>query len=80
MTYSIIQTITNNYDVAYDNNDLLANNCILFTDVHKQVKNYDQHIISNVNKTHPFDDIFSIRWQPFDYVDTDYSVWLDRKY
>lgn len=76
MTYSIIQAITNNYDPPSECLDCDATHKILFTDKPLNFSNWEQRIITP-NKKFPFDDIFKIRWNPFEYTDTDYVIWLD---
>lgn len=76
MTYSIIQVNTNNYDTVYECNDLDAQKRLLFTDTEHNTKNWDQIKITS-SKTFPFDDIFSIRWNPFAFTDSDYVIWID---
>lgn len=76
MTYSILQANTNHYDTIYDCGDRNSFKNLLFTDSKPNVKNWEiKHIISN--KEFPFDDIFKIRWNPFQFIDTEYAVWLD---
>ena len=67
MTYSIIQCITNCYDKVFDCGDVDANERLLFTDENTTAKNWKVKIIES-NKEFPFDDIFKIRWNPFDYT------------
>lgn len=76
MTYSIIQVNTNNYDIVYECKDLDADKRLLFTDTNHNVKNWTQIKLKN-NKDFPFDDIFKIRWNPFDFADSDYVIWID---
>ena len=76
MTYSIIQAVTNNYDKIYDCLDMTADARILFTDQHQSVKNWEQRIIVPTPNC-PWEDIFQFRWNPFDYVKTDYAIWID---
>ena len=76
MTYSIIQAITNSYDKIFDCGDNESSQNLLFTDSQTNVKNW-KIIKINSNKEFPFDDIFTIRWNPFDYTNTDYVVWID---
>lgn len=76
MTYSIIQAITNNYDQVYDCHDTTARDRLLFTDQKQSVKNWTQRIIPCNNK-YPWDDIFHIRWNPFEFVNSDYAIWVD---
>lgn len=77
MTYTILQVITNNYDMIHDNADFQANKALLFTDsLNSNIKNFTQVEIPT-NTDWPFDDVFRVRWNPFDYSDTDYCVWLD---
>lgn len=76
MTYSIIQVATNNYDKVFDCGDKESLRNVLFTDTQTNVKNWVIKKIKS-NKEFPFDDIFSIRWNPFYFTDTDYVVWVD---
>ncbi len=76
MKYSIIQCITNNYDEIFDCGDTEAAERLLFTDKNISVKNWKVNLIKT-HKDFPFDDIFKIRWNPFDYTDSDYVVWID---
>jgi hypothetical protein len=76
MTYTIIQAVTNSYDKIFDCNDLNATERLLFTDNKTNVKNWNIQYIKPA-KDYPFDDIFSIRWNPFKYTNTDYVIWLD---
>ena len=76
MKYTIIQVNTNNYDKVYDNNDLDAAERLLFTDIAHKINNWTQIKLNN-NKDFPFDDIFKIRWNPFDFTDSDYVIWID---
>ena len=76
MTYSIIQFNTNNYDKVFECKDLDAEERILFTDVRRDTKNWKQ-IEIKPNNEYPFDDVFKIRWNPFDFTNTDYVVWTD---
>lgn len=76
MTYSIIQAVTNNYDQVYDCCDNNACQRLLFTDRVYKVNGWEQHILTpTVN--YPWDDIFKIRWNPFDYTNSDYVIWVD---
>lgn len=76
MTYSIIQCITNSYDKVFDCGDVVANERLLFTDKNTTAKNWKVNIIES-HKEFPFDDIFKIRWNPFDYTNSDYIIWID---
>ena len=76
MTYSIIQMNTNNYDKTFDCLDDDAHRKILFTDVNRQVRNWEQRKVTT-NSEYPFDSVFKVRWNPFNFTDTDYSIWLD---
>lgn len=76
MTYSIIQVNTNNYDEVYECKDLDADKRLLFTDTNHNVKNWTQIKIKS-DKNFPFDDIFKIRWKPFDVTNSDYVIWID---
>ena len=76
MTYSIIQVATNNYDKVFDCGDKESLRNVLFTDTQTNVKNWEIKKIKS-NKEFPFDDIFGIRWNPFNFTDTDYVVWID---
>lgn len=76
MTYTIIQVNTNGYDRVFECNDLEATERLLFTDVAHNVKNWKQIKIDS-NKDYPFDEVFKIRWNPFEFINTDYVVWID---
>ena len=76
MSYTIIRAVTNNYDTIFECNDTEADKRLLFTDKPANVKKWEQKIIS-ANKEFPFDDIFNIRWKPFEHTNTDYVIWLD---
>lgn len=76
MSYTIIRAVTNNYDTIFECNDAEADKRLLFTDKPANVKKWEQRIIS-ANKEFPFDDIFNIRWKPFEHTNTDYVIWLD---
>lgn len=76
MTYTIIQCITNDYDKVFDCYDTDANERLLFTDKNTLAKNWKVNLIEP-HKDFPFDDIFKIRWNPFEYTDSDYVVWID---
>lgn len=76
MTYSIIQVSTNGYDKVYDCGDYESSLNLLFTDNQFNVKNWKINKIES-NKEFPFDDVFNIRWNPFNYTNTDYIVWID---
>jgi len=77
MTYTILQVITNDYDIPHDNGDLYADKALLLTDKpNNTIKHFTQVKIRS-NPEWPFDDVFRVRWNPFDYTDTDYCVWLD---
>ncbi len=76
MTYSIIQVVTNNYDKIYDCLDTTAEHRLLFTDISQPVNNWEQHIISASKQT-PWEDVFHYRWHPFEYVNSDYVIWVD---
>ena len=73
MKYTIIQVNTNNYDKVYENNDLDAAERLLFTDIAHEINNWTQIKLNN-NKDFPFDDIFKIRWNPFDFTNSDYVI------
>lgn len=77
MKYSIIQVNTNNYDKIFECNDLDASERLLFTDANCDTENWTKIKISTTDRDYPFDDVFKIRWNPFDFTDTDYAVWLD---
>lgn len=76
MKYTIIQVNTNNYDRVYENNDLDAEERLLFTDIIHKVNNWTQIKLES-NKDYPFDDVFKIRWNPFNFTDSDYVIWID---
>jgi len=76
MTYSIIQVATNNYDKIYDCVDENSTHNLLFTDTKIDAKNWEKIKIES-NKKFPFDTVFNIRWNPFEFTDTDYVVWVD---
>lgn len=76
MTYTIMQAVTNNYDTIYECHDALASHRMLFTDSPQSVKTWEQTIITPTPDC-PWEDIFKYRWNPFDYADTDYVIWVD---
>lgn len=76
MNYSIIQTVTNNYDKIYDCLDTTASHRLLFTDTKQSVANWEQTIIKPTPDC-TWEDVFRYRWHPFDYADTDYVIWID---
>lgn len=76
MTYSIIQCVTNRYDRIFDCGDTDATERLLFTDEQTKAKNWKVNLITS-HKEFPFDDIFKIRWNPFEYTNSDYVVWID---
>lgn len=76
MSYSILSAVTNNYDTICDCNDAEADKRILYTDCLSTAKYWEQRLISP-NHEFPFDDIFNIRWNPFEHTSTDYVIWLD---
>lgn len=76
MTYTIIQSVTNNYDKIYECYDALASRRILFTDTPQPYNTWEQMIITTTPEC-PWEDIFKYRWNPFDYTDTDYVIWVD---
>ena len=76
MNYSIIQAETNNYDQIYDCLDHKAKHHILITDQVQSAASWEQRIITPTIG-YPFDDIFKIRWNPFEYTDSEYVIWLD---
>ena len=76
MSYTILSAVTNNYDTICDCNDTDADKRILYTDCLSTAKYWEQRLLSP-NHEFPFDDIFNIRWNPFDHTSTDYAVWVD---
>ena len=76
MTYTIIQAITNDYDRVVDCGDTDASERLLFTDKNTVAKNWKVNLIES-HKEFPFDDIFKIRWNPFEYTNSDYVIWID---
>lgn len=79
MTYSIIQAITNNYDAVYECNDNAASEKILITDITRNTKTWKQ-VVVQTEKQYPFDTIFRARWNPFEYSNSDYVIWIDGSY
>ena len=76
MTYTILQVVTNSYDKIYECLDKEATQRILYTDAQINSNTWNVRKIPS-NKDFPFDDIFKYRWNPFEYTDTDYVIWVD---
>ena len=77
MSYSIIQVNLNGYDKTQSCLDRKSEKNLLITDVHQNVNNWTEQIYQNPNREFPFDDVFSIRWNVFNYLNTDYVIWID---
>lgn len=77
MSYSIIQVNLNEYDEACSCFDTKSEKNLLITDRPQNITGWTQYIYENPNKDFPFDDVFKIRWNPFDYVNSDYIIWID---
>ena len=77
MSYSIIQVNLNGYDKVCSCFDTKSEKNLLITDKQQNVSGWTQTIYENPNKDFPFDDVFKIRWNPFNYSNTDYIIWID---
>lgn len=77
MNYSIIQVNLNGYDKASSCYDTKSEKNLLITDKPQNVTGWTQQIYKNSNKDFPFDDVFKIRWNVFNYLNTDYVIWID---
>jgi len=77
MSYSTLQVNLNGYDQPYSNKDKVAKENVLITDRKQNVSGWKQQIVSDTNKEHPFNDVFKVRWNPFNYLNDDYVVWVD---
>lgn len=76
MSCSIYQVNINSYDQIFPNKSLTTNN-LLFTDSFIDIGGWNRAWYGDYDKNYPFDAVFKIRWNPFDYANTDYIIWID---
>ena len=75
MNCSIYQVNINSYDEVFPNRSVNTNN-ILFTD-NVVADGWSKYEMKDLDKVHPFNDVFRVRWNPFDYSNSDYIIWVD---